>query len=147
MKVLLSIKPEFADKIFSGIKKYEFRRTIFKNKDIRTVVVYASSPVQQVIGEFEIEEIIEDDIFTLWDETKDYSGIEKSFFLEYFTNKKTGYAIKIKKATKYKHNLCIKKDFNIVYPPQSFLYLPETRMGNEEPPPHVLCSGGGAQGF
>ena len=32
MKVLLSIKPEFAEKIFNGTKKYEFRKSIFKNK-------------------------------------------------------------------------------------------------------------------
>ena len=34
MKVLLSIKPEFAEKIFDGTKLYEFRRSIFKNKNI-----------------------------------------------------------------------------------------------------------------
>lgn len=27
MKVLLSIKPEFADEIFNGTKRYEYRRT------------------------------------------------------------------------------------------------------------------------
>ncbi len=52
----MSIKPEFAFKIFDGEKKFEFRKVIFKNPDIRTVVVYASSPVQQVIGEFEIDD-------------------------------------------------------------------------------------------
>jgi predicted transcriptional regulator len=30
MKVLLSIKPQFAEMIFSGTKKYEFRRSVFK---------------------------------------------------------------------------------------------------------------------
>ena len=58
MKVLLSIKPEFADKIFNGTKKYEYRRSIFKKKEVKTVVVYASSPIQKIIGEF--EEKIED---------------------------------------------------------------------------------------
>ena len=58
MKVVLSIKPEFAFKIFDGTKKFEFRKAIFKNHKIKTVIVYASSPVQQVIGEFEIEKII-----------------------------------------------------------------------------------------
>ena len=58
MKVVLSIKPEFANKIFDGTKKYEFRKAIFKNDKIKTIIVYASSPVQQVIGEFEIEKII-----------------------------------------------------------------------------------------
>lgn len=43
MKVLLSIKPEFAEKIFSGEKKFEFRRSIFKDKTVKTVLVYASA--------------------------------------------------------------------------------------------------------
>ncbi len=62
MKVLLSIKPKYAELIFDGSKKFEFRRTIFKNIQVKTVVVYASSPVQRVIGEFQIEEILNSDI-------------------------------------------------------------------------------------
>lgn len=61
MKVLLSIKPEFAFKIFEGKKKFEFRKVIFKNPNVKTVVVYASSPVQRVIGEFEIDDILSSD--------------------------------------------------------------------------------------
>ena len=34
MKVLLSIKPEYVDKIFSGEKRYEYRKSMFKNKNI-----------------------------------------------------------------------------------------------------------------
>ena len=30
MKILLSIKPEFAERIFDGSKKYEFRKVIFR---------------------------------------------------------------------------------------------------------------------
>ena len=45
MKALLSIKPEFADMIFAGTKRYEFRRAIFKRNDLEGVLVYASSPV------------------------------------------------------------------------------------------------------
>lgn len=52
---LLSIKPEFANKIFDGTKKFEFRKSIFKNKDVTTVVVYVSSTIEKIIGEFEIE--------------------------------------------------------------------------------------------
>lgn len=69
MKVLLSIKPEFASKIFNGTKKYEFRKSIFK-RDVDKVVVYASSPVQRVIGEFTIADIICNDIESLWQLTK-----------------------------------------------------------------------------
>jgi predicted transcriptional regulator len=69
MKVLLSIKPEFAYKIFEGTKKFEFRKAIFKNSKIKSVVVYASSPVQKVIGEFEIDEILNDEPNKLWEKT------------------------------------------------------------------------------
>ena len=122
MKVLLSIKPEFAEKIFNGTKKYEFRRSVFKNQNVKTVIVYSSSPVQKVIGEFDIESIIKSDLSTLWERTKEFAGINKKFFYDYFKSKETGYAIKIKETRRYKNDLCIKKDFNAT-PPQSFIYL------------------------
>lgn len=121
-RVLLSIKPEFANKIFDGTKRFEFRKAIFKNKDIKTVVVYASSPVKQVIGEFEIETIISSSPQSVWQQTKSHSGISEEFFFEYFSEKDIAYAIKIKKATKYKKPLCLRKDFNVL-PPQSYLYI------------------------
>lgn len=122
MKVVLSIKPEFANKIFEGTKKYEFRRAIFKNPNIKKVVVYSSSPVQKIIGEFEIDRIIIHDLETLWNKTKKYSGISEDFFFQYFDNKKKGFAIKIKNTKLYQTPRCIRQDYNL-FPPQSFLYL------------------------
>lgn len=122
MKVILSIKPEFANKIFDGTKKYEFRRAIFKNPDVKKVVVYSSSPVQKIIGEFEIDRIITHNPETLWSKTKKHSGISEDFFFQYFGDKKLGFAIKIKNTKLYQKPKCIREDFNLV-PPQSFLYL------------------------
>lgn len=121
MKVVLSIKPEFAGKIFDGSKKFEFRKAIFKKEKIKTVIVYASSPIQKVIGEFEIEKIINHDINTLWNITQDFSGISEQYFYKYFFNKEHGFAIQIKKAKKYKTPKCLRTDFNLL-PPQSFAY-------------------------
>jgi predicted transcriptional regulator len=122
MKVVLSIKPEFANKIFDGSKKFEFRKSIFKNKEVKSIIVYASSPVQKVIGEFEIGVIYHQDLETLWSTTKDYSGISKEYFDKYFLNKERGFAIQIKKMKKYRKEKCLKKDFNL-HPPQSFAYI------------------------
>jgi len=122
MRVLLSIKPEYAFKIFDGTKRFEFRKVIFKNPNIKTVVVYASSPVQQVIGEFEIDEILSFDPEIIWKMTKKFSGISEVFFFKYFANKNIAHAIKIKSTKKYIRPLSILKDFNVV-PPQSFVYL------------------------
>ena len=121
MKVVLSIKPEFANKIFDGSKKFEFRKSIFKNENIKTILVYSSSPVQKVIGEFQIEKILKHDLVTLWKLTKEYSGISEEYFYEYFAEKDHGFAIKIKSKTKYRIPKCLKEDFNLS-PPQSFAY-------------------------
>ena len=122
MKVVLSIKPEFANKIFDGTKKFEFRKVIFKNPNITTVIVYASSPVQQVIGEFEIDEIFSFDPDEIWEKTKKYSGITKDFFYEYFANREVAHAIKIKSTKRYKKPLSIRENFHVI-PPQSYVYL------------------------
>ena len=122
MRVLLSIKPKFAEMIFAGTKKFEFRRSVFRNPDVKTVVVYASFPVQKVIGEFEIEKIINDELEELWKQTKKYAGIDETCFFSYFSDKESGYAIKIKKTKRYKKALCLREDFNAT-PPQSFMYL------------------------
>lgn len=120
--VLLSIKPEFAEKIFNGTKKFEFRRSIFKNENVRKVVVYASSPVQKVIGEFTIADILNDDIATIWSETAPYSGITHDFYLSYFSNKDKAYAIKIGKTKRYRQARTL-SDYNLNSAPQSFAYI------------------------
>lgn len=122
MRVLLSIRPDYAQKIFDGEKRYEFRRTIFKQKGIRTAVVYVSHPISKIVGEFYIEEVISDSLVKLWNHTKEAAGISEEVYFHYFNGKNIGYAMKISKAIKYKKPLCIKEHWGIS-PPQSFMYL------------------------
>ena len=122
MKVLLSIKPEFAERIFDGSKKFEFRKAIFKDERITTVVVYASSPTQMVIGEFKIDSIINDEPMKVWRKTKKHAGINEDYFFQYFADREIAYAIKVKNVKRYRKPLCLRQDFNLT-PPQSFMYL------------------------
>lgn len=124
MKVLLSIKPEFVERIFDGSKKYEYRKMLFKRKDINVVVIYASAPVQRVVGEFSIIDILSEEIDILWDKTKEYSGISKEYYMSYFQNKKVANAIKIGKIKKFK-KMKLLSEYNIVQAPQSFCYIPD----------------------
>ena len=123
MKVLLAIKPEYAEKIFAGTKKFEFRKTIFKDKSVSKVVVYASSPVKRVVGEFEIDEIITLEKESLWRKTHESAGISKTFFDNYFRKKELAHAIKIKTTKKYNIPLYLDLDFKIKSAPQSFIYI------------------------
>jgi predicted transcriptional regulator len=123
MRVLLSIKPEYAEKILSGEKRFEFRKSAFKNKSVKTVVIYATKPVGKVVGEFEVDQIIAGCPMDLWRQTIDFSGIKKSFFMEYFSGRDIGYAIKIKDVKRY----AVPQDISDFLPhgsaPQFFYYL------------------------
>ena len=118
----LSIKPEFASKIFDGSKKYEYRRVIFKSQEVSRVVVYASDPIKQIIGEFDIERILHEEPQSLWVKTRQYAGISRGRFFDYFADKSKGYAIKIKAARVYANPLLLSR-FTISSPPQSYMYL------------------------
>jgi len=122
MKVLLSIKPEFALKIFDGSKRYEYRRSIFKRHGIKTVVVYASDPIKKVIGEFEIGEILCEEPQALWLKTGDEAGITRERFLDYFENSQKGYAIKVEEGKMYDPPIPL-SELTALSPPQSFTYL------------------------
>jgi predicted transcriptional regulator len=122
MKVILSIKPEFAKKIFDGSKKFEFRRRLYKNQSVETVIVYASAPISKVIGEFEIETVLHSELDALWDATKEFSGISEEYYLKYFEGKDKGYAIQVKNSTVYDNPMPIRERFGIS-PPQSFAYV------------------------
>ena len=120
--VLLSIKPEFAYKIFDGTKKYEFRKQIFKDSSVKKVIVYSSSPEQKVIGEFNIDTILSDTPSAIWLQTRDYSGISQAFYDEYFRGRQNAYAIKVASTRIYEQKKDL-SDFDIMFPPQSFAYV------------------------
>lgn len=123
MKVLLSIKPEYAEKILSGEKKFEFRRVLPKNKAVKKVVIYATLPIGKVVGEFEIAELISESPIRLWERTAEFSGISADFFETYFEGKDIAHAIKVGKVKKYNRQ----KDLADILPngiaPQSFCYI------------------------
>ncbi len=122
MKALLSIKPEYVNKIFSGEKKYEYRRSIFK-KDIESILVYSTKPVGKIVGEIFIDKIIKDNPNEIWEQTKEYAGISHSFFKQYFNSKETGYAIKIKKAVLFEQSIELSEIIDSGKAPQSFCYV------------------------
>ncbi len=120
MKILLSIKPDFAKKIFKEEKKFEYRKSI--PKGIKEVVVYASSPIKKIIGSFTVKKVLENTPQKIWKNTQQFAGISKAFFDKYYRGKEIALAIEIDKIKKFS----IKKElseYQITTPPQSFCYL------------------------
>ncbi len=123
MKVLLSIKPEFVEKILDGSKRFEFRKGIFKNPEVKSVVIYSTMPVGKVVAEFDIDDVIEDKPYEVWEKTKKYAGISKIFFDEYFSSKEKAFAIKIGDIRVYDIPLHLSALGDNITAPQSYRYL------------------------
>ena len=122
MKVLMSIKPEFVDRIISGEKSYEFRRVLYKRNDISRIVVYASSPVCRIVGEIEVASLLTDTPESLWQKTKDKAGISEQFFFAYFSGRDKAHAIEVKAFHPYEEQVKLKDKYPSLVPPQSFCY-------------------------
>ena len=120
MKVLLSIKPNYANKILDWEKLFELRKFI-PSKKFNTVVIYSSSPEKKIIWEFKVDWIIHEDLDKLWNIVKDKSCVNKKFYDEYFKWRTKWYAIKIKDPIRYKELLPITKYCK--RPPLSFMYI------------------------
>ena len=120
-KVILSIKPEFVEKILNGEKKFEYRKVIFKDTEVKKVLIYASAPISKVVGEFKIKNILEGLPDALWYQTCKKSGISYDYFSKYFKKRAKGYAIEIKRVKKYRKP----KDISTfgMKAPQSFAYI------------------------
>lgn len=120
-RALLSIKPRFAEAIFRGEKRYEFRRATFK-RPVTSALVYSSSPVQKVIGEFDVLGVITAPLAALWRKTKQFAGIDRELFYSYFSGCDVGHAIEIGKTRTFTDPFCPVETLGL-RPPQSFLYL------------------------
>ena len=120
-KMLLSIKPEYVDKIVSGKKKYEFRK--FRCREgIDTIVIYATAPIKRVIGEVALVDIIEGDVEYVWRKTRDFGGILEKDYMAYYKGRKGAIAYQLGEVTLYDKPMEL-KDLGLDYVPQSFAYI------------------------
>lgn len=126
--VIISIKPEYALKIMAGEKTIELRRR-FPVEDVEggIAIIYASSPIKEIIGYAVIERVHELPIDTLWKKFKHEACVSKGFFYNYFDGKASGFALSLKGPTQLIESLDIKRmeEEFFVSAPQSFRYAPE----------------------
>lgn len=119
--MLISINPQHVENIFNGTKKYEYRKIKCK-QDIDKIIIYSTYPIMKIVGEAKVEKILVDSPDNIWEETKNYSGIDLKFYQQYFNNKSKAIAYKLTNIKKYS----IPKElssYGIKNAPQSFVYI------------------------
>lgn len=119
-KIIISINPEHVNNIINGTKKYEYRTKAAK-KDVNKLIIYETTPIKKVVAEAEIVEVLALDPKALWEKTREYSGITKNFFDEYFKDRKVAYAYKLGKIKVYDEPKAL-TEFGLRVAPQSFAY-------------------------
>jgi predicted transcriptional regulator len=125
MNVLLSVNPEYAAKIMKGEKKYEFRKRIFKRKDVEQIYIYSTSPVSKIIGMVTIERILEGSPDEIWEKCSSYSGMTKEEYFCYFKDNEKAFVIKIKNVKAFVDPVDPYALFDSFILPQSFCYVDE----------------------
>jgi predicted transcriptional regulator len=123
MDVLLSIKPKYVRSIIEGEKRYEFRKMIFKNRGIDLIYIYSSSPVKKIVGTFEVGGILEEHPRDLWDNVKEYAGINDRDFFSYFKGKSQAFAIEIQNLQEFIDPIDPYETIPGFVPPQSYCYM------------------------
>ena len=129
--LLLSIRPEYANKIFDRTKTVELRRIRPRllNEGDR-VVVYVSSPQQAVVGSFKVDNIVEKPVTELWEEVEKLAGISHEDFYDYYQGVKLGVGIFLKDIHRFSQPVELHRLRNKLpnlKPPQSFRYLTDNQ--------------------
>lgn len=119
--VIISIKPEYAEKILNGEKRIEYRKKI--PACYNHFYLYATSPIQKIIGYVGRHGTINGTIENIWEATKDYSGITHEEYLKYFKNKGYAKGIELIFPHRFKNPISL-IELGIETPPQMYRYIP-----------------------
>lgn len=119
--ILLSIKPEYVERIFNGSKKFEFRKHL-PQKKVDRIVVYSTDPVQRVVGEVDVLETLTMKPSPLWETTKTAAGISRAKYRAYFKGCAAAYAFRLGQTQKYDVAKTL-EEIGVKSAPQSFVYL------------------------
>lgn len=128
MDVLLSIKPRYVQSILDGEKRYEFRKKIFRRPSLSRVLIYSSSPVKKIVASFEIGDILDEHPVDLWENVKDYAGIDDRDFFDYFAGKSRAFAIEIQDLREFPEPIDPREAFPGFVPPQSYCYVDKVKL-------------------
>ncbi|MEK6667662.1 MAG: ASCH domain-containing protein [Pseudomonadota bacterium] len=128
----MSIKPKYADLILQGCKTVELRRS-WAAQPVCTIVIYASSPVQKLVGVVAVREVKDQSINELWKTSQAHGGgLTRKELQTYYLGKRRGLAIMLGDVKSAQTPADPKELLPGFTPPQSFRYLDEAELKSIE---------------
>lgn len=128
MNIILSIKPKWAELIYSGKKTIEWRKSFPTRENIECVYLYETAPVKKVTGFFLWDgfetlnfSIVSDLLIDPPEKIIDAGCVPLEDLKKYKGDRFNLFGWKIEKPQKYKEPLPLSM-FNFERPPQSWCY-------------------------
>jgi predicted transcriptional regulator/DNA-binding XRE family transcriptional regulator len=123
--MILSIRPQYSEKIIAGSKTVELRRRFPMSAPKGTIAyIYSTSPVRAIVGVAEISDVLKLPVPQIWTRFKRTAFIDKSDFDRYFEGTEHGFALLFKEVRAFSKPMSLvdlREKFGFE-PPQSFLY-------------------------
>lgn len=121
--IVLSIKPNYADLILAGTKTVEFRRAWAAEK-VDAIAIYASAPIQKIVGIAQVSDVVATKPSRLWDYCKKRGGgLTRSELFDYMDGKAEGFAVLLHDVKQFYEGIPPSHVIPDFSPPQSFRYM------------------------
>lgn len=125
VNLILSIQPKYMDKIVSGEKTVEIRRS-FSTKWLGSkAALYSTSPNKEIIGYTTLRNIVYDTPENIWNKYSQELGVDKNTFDQYVENKGKIYAIELDDTKKYLNGIPISQIEGIL---KKELHIPQSHI-------------------
>ena len=120
--IMISISPNESEQLFDNGRSVVFFKVAPKYP-VEKVLVYVTSPIQKVIGEFDLLKIDVNSVNSSWNKYRSSSVISsRKEYLEYFSSHKEAHALLASKVYKYRRPKDL-ASFNMKKGPSGFTYL------------------------
>ncbi|MCB2261978.1 MAG: ASCH domain-containing protein [Candidatus Thiosymbion ectosymbiont of Robbea hypermnestra] len=124
--MLISIRPSYAEQIMAGTKTVELRRRPPRFSVGGLVVLYASRPVQALVGAFQLRELETDSPSALWPRVAHNAGVAWDSYREYFKGATSAVGLHVGARWIAKDTLSLREiraEWPGFHPPQSYRYV------------------------
>lgn len=93
--VIISIRPNFAEAIFSGAKTTELRRRIPQIPVGTRLWIYATKPTGAVLGFARVDGVVSGSLEEIWVASVGQAGVSRAEFDDYFAGSEKGVALQL----------------------------------------------------
>ncbi|MHC1623025.1 MAG: ASCH domain-containing protein [Candidatus Methanospirareceae archaeon] len=134
--IFLSVRPQYASRIFEGSKTVELRRV--RPRYIARgalVLIYVPSPVKSLVGAFKIDQVVEKPLEELWEIVHDRAGVTREEFDAYYAGVSKGIAIFFRQVWSLPKPIeleDLKERMVGFHPPQGFRYATASELASPE---------------